>query len=401
MFRPSARTKGLALSQIVRISEAAARMRAEGHDVLALSTGEPDLPTPELVCAAATRAMNEGRTRYTPTAGTPDLRRAIAATAGFPAQPAEVIVSTGAKQVLANIFLATLDDGCEVILPTPCWSSYTDMVTLAGGRAVEVCCGPQQGFKITPAQLEAAITPRTRWLLLNSPSNPTGALYGADELAALAGVLRRHPHVWIASDEIYAQLSYVPFTSFRTVATDLADRTIIVSGVSKAYSMTGWRIGWGIGPQPLIDAMVAVQGQVTSGACSIAQAAAVEALTGDQAHLATRLAIFRARRDRVIAALVAIPGLECATPDGAFYVFPDCRGLLGRGAPDGKRIDTDNDFCDWLLASEGLALVPGSAFGLPGHLRLSYAYSDADLADGCARLARAVARLTPLPQSAH
>ncbi|MDD9730739.1 pyridoxal phosphate-dependent aminotransferase [Mameliella sp. AT18] len=383
----------MALSEIVAISEAAARLRASGHDVLALSTGEPDFPTPPHVRKAATLAMQNGVTRYMPTSGLPALRKAVADAAGV--APANVIVSTGAKQVLANMFLATLDPGDEVVVPAPCWSSYFDMVALAGGETVKLRCGAEAGFKMTPEQLEAAITPRTRWLLLNSPSNPTGAVYTAAELAALGAVLKRHPHVWIASDEIYDLICYAPFTSFRQACPELADRTMLINGVSKAHAMTGWRIGWGIAPPALIDAMTAVQGQVTSGACSIAQAAAVAAVTGDMQHIDDRRDAFRARRDYVLDALNAIPGIDCPVPDGAFYVFPSCAGVLGHKTPEGTVLETDADFCGHVLASAGLAIVPGRAFGLPGHFRLSYAYARSDLEEGCARLQRAVAVLTP------
>ncbi|MBW4983602.1 pyridoxal phosphate-dependent aminotransferase [Mameliella sp. CS4] len=388
MLQKAYRIDGMALSEIVAISEEAARLRAAGHDVLALSTGEPDFPTPAHICDAAHKAMQDGQTRYPPTAGTAALRSAIADKAGV--APGEVIVSTGAKQVLSNIFLATLNPGDEVIVPAPYWTSYSDIVALSGGDSVILPCGAEAGFKLTPEQLEAAITPRTRWLLLNSPSNPTGAVYSAAELAALGDVLARHPHVWIASDEIYDLICYAPFTSFREACPDLADRTIVINGVSKAHAMTGWRIGWGIAPAELVKAMIAVQGQITSGACSISQAAALEAVTGDQAHIAERLAAFRDRRDFVVQALNTIPGITCPEPDGAFYVFPSCEAVLGQRTPDGTLLETDADFCAYVLAATGLAIVPGRAFGLPGHFRLSYAYARADLEDGCARLNRAV-----------
>jgi aspartate aminotransferase len=378
----------MGLSEIVAISERAARLRSEGHDVLALSAGEPDFPTPTHVCDAALQAMRDGLTRYPPTAGLPALRAAIAETTPG-VEAANVIVSTGAKQVLANLFLATLNTGDEVVVPAPYWTSYSDIIALAGGRSRLVPCDADSGFKMTAQQLEAAITPRTRWLLLNAPSNPSGAVYTAAELAALGAVLARHPHVWIASDEIYGQISYVPFTSFRQACPDLVDRTLIVDGVSKAHAMTGWRVGWGIGPTELIRAMIAVQGQLTSGACSIAQAAALAAVTGDQSHLAERRAEFQARRDLVVSALSTVSGITCRVPDGAFYVFPSCIGLLGRRTQGGKVIDTDADFCTYLLDTTGLAVVPGRAFGLPGHFRLSYAYARSDLIDGCTRISRA------------
>lgn len=393
-FHRANRVAGLTMSEIVQVSEAAARKRAAGHDVLALSTGEPDFPTPDHICQAAVAAMQNGQTRYPPTAGTPALRAAVAENAGFPAESHEVIVSTGAKQVLSNLYMASLNEGDEVIIPAPYWTSYSDIVSVAGGRAIVVPCAESEGYKISPAKLEAAITPKTRWLLLNSPSNPTGAMYTEAELAGLADVLRKHPEVWIVSDEIYQHIAYTRFTSFRTAAPDLANRTLVVNGVSKAHSMTGWRIGWGIGPAELIKAMIVVQGQSTSGASSISQAAAVAALTGDNSHLEARRKAFQDRRDFVVAELSAVPGLSCRVPDGAFYVFPSCTGVFGTKTPDGTMISTDADFCHYLLAAEGLAVVPGRAFGLPGHFRLSYAYSNDALADGCARISRAVAQLT-------
>jgi len=311
------------------------------------------------------------------------LRAAIAADAG--ATVAEVIVSTGAKQVIANAMLATLDNGDEVVMPAPFWTSYADIVSMAGGKPVIVPCGMEAGFKLSPAALQAAITPRTRWLMLNAPSNPTGAIYSADELRALAAVLDRHPEVWVLSDEIYEHLNFQPFTRFATAVPALRDRLLTVNGVSKAYAMTGWRIGWGVGPAALIGAMAAVQGQVTSGACSIAQAAALAALTGDQALLDDRRAALLARRDRVVAALNAMPGVECPLPDGAFYVFPCIKGAMAAGGHA-----DDAAFCRWLLEHHGVALVPGRAFGLPGHLRLSFAYSEADLTAGLTRMAAAL-----------
>ncbi|MGI9368556.1 MAG: pyridoxal phosphate-dependent aminotransferase [Ruegeria sp.] len=379
-FRRAGRLAGIELSEIVQITEHAARLRTEGVDVVALSTGEPDFPTPAHVIEAAHRAALDGQTRYPATAGTPALRSAIAEQAAT--EPANVVVSTGAKQVLAGAFLATLDPGDEVITTAPFWTSYADMVKLAGGVPVVLDCPGEQDFKLTPEQLEEAITPRTRWLLLNTPSNPTGAVYSGEELRQLAVVLERHPQVWVISDEIYQHLCYVPFTSFVSAVPGLADRTLIVNGVSKAYSMTGWRIGWGIGPAPLIKAIVAVQGQITSGACSIAQAAALAALTGPQDLLEKRLGEMRARRDLVVHGLNAA-GLNCALPDGAFYVFPKTPA----------KMPVDHEFCRYLLDEAGVALVPGRAFGMAGHLRLSFAYATESLTEGLARITRAVAQL--------
>ena len=388
VFTRASRIADLEISEIVQLTEKAAALKAAGRNVVALSTGEPDFPTPDHIIEAAHRAALAGKTRYPATLGTPELRRAIAGGNGV--SPAQVIVSTGAKQVLANAMLASLNAGDEVIMPAPFWTSYSDIVLMAGGRPVVIKCGQEAGFKLSPAQLEAAITPRTRWLMLNSPSNPSGAIYSATEIRALAEVLARHPQVWILSDEIYDHLSYIPFTPFCQAAPELAERLRVVNGVSKAYSMTGWRIGWGIGPAELIQAMGAVQGQVTSGACSISQAAALAALTGDQDLLGTRLQAMRARRDKVVAALNAIPGICCPEPEGAFYVFPDITGAMKAGG-----FATDADLCAWLLEEAGVAIVPGRAFGLPGHARLSFAYGDADLDQGLSRIASAIsARMT-------
>lgn len=396
-FKRSDRVASLQLSEIVKISEAARARQAAGHDVLTFGTGEPDFPTPDHVIEAAHQAALSGDTGYPPTGGKPALKEAIAADctrfAGFTPNTDEILVSTGAKQVISNAFAATVNPGDEVIIPAPFWTSYGDIVDFCQGVMVNVPCEAEAGFCITPDELEAAITDKTRWLLLNSPGNPSGAMYSGDELAALADVLRRHPHVWVLSDEIYQHITYEPFTSFRIAAPDLADRTLIVNGASKSYAMTGWRLGWGIGPAELIKAMTAVQGQSTSGASSISQAAALAALTGPQNLLAERCDAFRARRDMVVAALNDIDGLTCPVPGGAFYVFPNCAGLFGRVTPEGTTLNTDADVCNYILEAGNVALVPGRAFGLPGHFRLSYAYSDDELTEGCARIAAAIARL--------
>ncbi|SHM03181.1 aspartate aminotransferase [Paracoccus solventivorans] len=378
-FIRAPRIANLEISEIVQLTEKAAVLKSQGHDIIALSTGEPDFPTPPHVIEAAHRAALAGKTRYPATLGTAELRAAIAAVNGV--SPAEVIVSTGAKQVLANAMLASLADDDEVIIPAPYWTSYSDIVALAGGRPVVLPCPMTRGFKLTPEALEAAITPRTRWLMLNSPSNPSGAIYSAAEIRALAEVLARHEQVWVLSDEIYEHLSYVPFTRFRDAAPELADRTLVVNGVSKAYSMTGWRIGWGVGPAALIKAMGAVQGQITSGASSISQAAALAALTGDQSLLETRRAAMRARRDHVVAGLNAMPGVVCPEPKGAFYAFPDLSRAIAAGG-----FESDAAICAWLLDQAGVAIVPGRAFGLPGHARLSFAYAERDLEEGLSRI---------------
>lgn len=386
-FKRASRIAALEISEIVQLAERAAVLRSEGRDVLSFATGEPDFPTPEHVVEAAHTAAVAGKTRYTATVGTPELRKTIAAANNVDA--GNVIVSTGAKQVLANAMLATLEAGDEVIMPAPYWTSYSDIVEMAEGEPVVIACSMAENFKLSPVRLEAAITPRTRWLMLNSPSNPSGAIYSADEIRALAEVLIKHPHVWVVADEIYEHLSFVDFSSFKTAAPALADRTLIVNGVSKAYSMTGWRIGWGIGPVALIKAMGAVQGQITSGACSIAQAAALAALTGDQTLLETRRSALLARRDKVVTALNATPGIKCPSPDGAFYAFPNIEGAMQAGG-----FATDAEFCAWLLDEAGVAIVPGRAFGLPGHVRLSFAYSDTELDAGLKRIASAVASRT-------
>ncbi len=396
-FRRSARIEAVELSEILKISELADALKREGRDVITLGTGEPDFPTPAPVIEAAHKAALAGATTYTLTAGTLALRRAIAEACqrenGYQPETGEIIVCTGAKQVLYNAFAATLDPGDEVLIVAPYWTSYPDIITVCDGKPVVLPTSAETGFRITPDQLRAAIGPRTRWLLLNSPSNPSGAAYGKDDLEALAEVLRDAPHVGIMVDEIYQHISYVPFHSFRAVAPDLADRTLIVNGVSKSYAMTGWRIGWGIGPKRLIAAMVAVQSQITSGASSVSQAAAVAALEGDQQLLAERCDDFRDRRDMMVAALNATGVLECPSADGAFYLFPGCARAFGTTTANGRRIETDADFCEALLEEQGVALVPGRAFGTPGYLRLSYAYSRASLQEAATRIARFCANL--------
>lgn len=392
MFRRSKRTQSAELSEIVRISEAVRARKAAGEDVLTFGTGEPDFPTPPHVIEAAHQAMLAGETSYPATQGTPALRSAIAKGAGV--DPAQVIVSTGAKQVLANAALASLDPGDEVIVPAPYWTSYADIIAICQARVVAVPCTLDTGFKITANQLARAITPKTRWLLLNTPGNPSGAMYTDADLEALAEVLRDNPHVWVMADEIYEHIAYDPFTSFVKALPDFADRTLTINGVSKAYAMTGWRLGWGIGPTDLIKTMVSVQGLTTSGASSISQAAALAALTGPQELLAERCSVFRERRDFVVAALNATGRLDCPVPGGAFYVFPSCAGCLGLTTPAGKTLTTDADLCEYILDTAGVALVPGRAFGLPGHFRLSYAYSMEDLKTGLARITDAIDALS-------
>lgn len=388
-FRAAGRLNGVAPSEIARTSEIAGILKRQGRDVISLSTGESDFPTPDHVIEAAFRAARAGKTKYTPTAGAPELRENIAQAANR--QPAEVVVTVGAKQAIFNAFLATLEPGDEVIMAAPYWTSYLDMIKVAGGKVVIVPCGPDKGYKMTPGDLDDAITDRTRWVLFNSPANPTGAVYSGEEIVALAKVLERHPSVWVLSDEIYDQLSFVPFASFADFAPGLRDRTLIVNGVSKSWSMTGWRVGWGIGPEPMIRAMIAVQGQATSGTCTISQFAALEALTGDQTLLAERRQSFMERRNKVVGWLNAIDGIECDTPDGAFFAFPSCKALLGLGK---GRPSDDVELCRHLLDDVGVAIVSGTSFGMPGFLRLSFAYSEESLSQGVARIGEFVKRLT-------
>lgn len=392
-FRPAARLGAIEVSPIIAVMARARALKAAGRDVIALGFGEPDFDTPEHVQEATIAAMRRGETRYTAIDGTPALKQAIAhkfATEnGLTYAPEEITVATGAKQVIYNAMMATLDDGDEVIIPAPYWSSYLDIALIAGGRPVVPVCSQQDGFKLTPAALAGAITPRTRWLFLNSPSNPTGAAYSAAELAALAEVLRAHDHVWVMSDDIYEHLRYgnTPFATIAAVAPDLKPRVLTLNGVSKAYCMTGWRLGYAGGPAALVKAMAVVQSQSTSNPSSLSQAGAVAALSGPQDLIAEHNAIFRERRDLVVAALNRIAGVECPVPDGAFYVYPSVAGLIGRRTAKGALIASDADLVAYLLEEADVAVVPGSAFGLSPHLRLSYATDTATLAEACRRIA--------------
>jgi len=374
-------------------------LRAQGRDIVSLTTGEPDFPTPPHIVEAASRAMAEGQTRYTDVGGTPALREAVAAKFlrenGLDYAADETIVCTGAKQVIFNAFMCTLEAGDEVIVPTPYWVSYPDIALLHDGVPVFVPCPPDKGFKLQPADLERAITPRTRWLVLNAPNNPSGAAYSRDEMQALTEVLMRHPHVWIMSDDIYEHILYDgrAFVTPAQVEPALRERTLTINGVSKAYAMTGWRIGYGAGPAELIKPMNKLQSQSTSNPSSIAQAAAVEALRGPQAYIRERTDIFQSRRDAVVQKLNAIPGITCHLPEGAFYVFPSCAGLIGKQAPDGRVIASSHDFVMYMLDAEGLAILQGEAYGVPSYFRISFATSMDSLNEGCERLARACARL--------
>ena len=381
-------------SQTIAISSKARQLQAAGRDVISLSAGEPDFDTPRNIKDAAIRAIQAGETRYTDVSGTPALRRAVAdkfkRDSGLDYAPEEVIVSTGGKQVIFNAMLATIDAGDEAIIPAPCWVSYPDIVELAEGKPVIVPAGPNQGFKITPEQLEAAITPRTKWFILNNPSNPTGAAYTAAELKALTEVLMRHPQVWVFTDDIYDKLTYggLKPTTVLQAEPRLRDRTVTMNGVSKAYSMTGWRIGFAGAPLALAKAMDKLQSQSTSNPSSIAQAAAVEALNGPQDTVEEMRLAFERRRDLVVRLLNQAPGIRCLNPEGAFYVFPGVHGCLGKTTAAGRKIETDEDFVTALLEEEGVAAVHGSAFMFPGHFRISYATSDALLEEACARIRR-------------
>jgi aspartate aminotransferase len=386
-------------SPTIAVTTKAAELKAAGRDVIGLGAGEPDFDTPANVVEAAIAAMKRGETRYTAVDGTPSLKKAIAAKFkrenGLDYLPSQITVGTGGKQVLYNALMATLDAGDEAVIPAPYWVSYPDMVELCDGTPVAVPCPQNNGFKLRPEDLDAAITPKTKWLILNSPSNPTGAGYTAKELRALADVLLKHKHVWIMTDDMYEHVVYEGF-EFATIAQvepRLYERTLTVNGVSKAYCMTGWRIGYAGGPQPLIKAMAAIQSQSTSNPCSISQAAAVEALNGPQDFIARHNRVFQERRDLVVGMLNQAKGIHCPTPEGAFYVYPSCAGAIGRRTPRGKRIENDTDFVEYLLEAEGVAVVQGVAFGLEPHFRISYATSSEALREACTRIQRACAAL--------
>jgi aspartate aminotransferase len=370
----------------------AQQLTAEGRDIITLSAGEPDFDTPEHIRDAAKAAIDAGHTRYTAVDGMPALKRAIcdkfARENGLDYTPAQISVGTGGKQILYNALMATLNPGDEVIIPAPYWVSYPDMVLLAGGTPVILPAGMEAGYRITPEQLEAAITPRTKWLILNSPSNPSGAGYGADHMRALTDVLMRHPHVWVLADDIYEHLVFddFRFVTPAQIAPALKDRTLTMNGVSKSYAMTGWRIGYGAGPELLIRAMAKLQSQSTSNPCSISQYAALAALTGPQDYIETSRAIFQRRRDLVVAALNDCPGISCPVPQGAFYVYPSIHDLIGKTSAGGTVITDDEAFATALMDETGVAVVFGAAFGLSPHFRVSYAASDAVLADACARI---------------
>jgi len=387
------------LSPTIAVSQMARELKAAGRDVIGLGAGEPDFDTPDHIKAAAKAAIDRGETKYTAVDGSPELKEAILAKFrrenGIDYKPEQISVGTGGKQIIYNALMATVDPGDEVIIPRPYWVSYPDIVFLAGGTPVFVDASIETGFKISAADLDAAITARTKWVIINSPGNPSGAAYTTDEMKALTDVLRRHPRVWVLADDIYEHLVYDghEFTTPVTVEPALHDRALTMNGVSKAYAMTGWRIGYGGGPVELIGAMAKLQGQSTTNPSSISQAAAVEALNGPQGFLRDWVAEFTERRDLVVSMLNQARGLSCPVPQGAFYVFPSCAGLIGRTTPGGKKLESDTDVVTHLLESEGVAVVQGAAFGLEPYFRISYATSMQDLEEACRRIQRACAEL--------
>ncbi|KQM64408.1 aspartate aminotransferase [Sphingomonas sp. Leaf17] len=398
-MHPSAALGRISPSPTLAITSRVMELKRAGVDVIGLGAGEPDFDTPDFVKEAAIQAIRDGKTKYTNVDGTPELKAAIAAKFardnGLTFGADQISVNVGGKHTLFNAMVATLDAGDEVVIPAPYWVSYPDVVQFAGGVPVIVKAGPEVGYKLAPEALDAAITPKTKWVILNSPSNPTGAGYTVEELKALGDVLARHPHVWIFADDMYEHIVYdgFRFATIAQVCPDLAERTLTVNGCSKAYAMTGWRIGYAGGAAWLIKAMAKLQSQSTSNPCSIAQAAATAALNGDQSFLADRNAAFQVRRDMVVAMLNAIDGVECPMPEGAFYVYPSVAGLIGKSTPAGKRIDSDDAFVTYLLDDAKVAAVQGSAFGLSPAMRISYATSDALLKEACTRIQTACAAL--------
>ena len=399
MIKIAARVARVKPSPTLATTARAKELKAQGRQIIPLSAGEPDFDTPEFIKQAAIAAMAAGKTKYTPVPGTPELKSAIVSKIkrdyGMEITQEQVLVSNGGKHAIYNALAATVEQGDEVIIPAPYWVSYPDMVKVCDGTPVIVECGQHQSFKMTPEQLEQAITPNTKWLMLNSPSNPTGAVYSADELQALAEVLRRHTHVYVMSDDIYEHLCYgeTRFVSLISVAPDLVDRVLIQNGLSKAYSMTGWRVGYAVGQPDLIKAMSKLQSQSTSNVCSIAQAAAVEALNGDQSFMNEWVAEFDKRRQLMVDGMNSINGLSCLMPNGAFYVYVSCEGVIGKTTPDGSEIKSDLDLAHYLLEDAGVAVVGGTAFGLSPFFRASYALSEEDIKSACEKISEAVKNL--------
>jgi aspartate aminotransferase len=381
-------------SATIAVTQKARELKEAGRDVIGLGAGEPDFDTPDNIKEAAIAAIRRGETKYPPVPGIGPLRKAVAEKFrrenGLDYKPEQTIVGTGGKQILYNAFVATLNPGDEVLIPAPYWVSYPEMVVLNGGEPRFVDCPIETGFKLTPEVLDAAVTKRTKWLIFNAPSNPSGAAYSMAELKALGEVLVRHPQVWILTDDMYEHLLYTdaPYATIAQAEPRLYERTLTMNGVSKTYAMTGWRIGYAAGPKPLVDAMVMIQGQQTSGACTIAQWAAVEALTGPQDFVPKFRQAFQERRDLVVSMLNQARGIKCPSPEGAFYVYPSCVGTIGKQAPSGKTIRTDQDFVSELLEAEGVAVVQGTAFGLGPNFRISYAASTDLLEEACTRIQR-------------
>ncbi|GAB6854780.1 pyridoxal phosphate-dependent aminotransferase [Asaia astilbis] len=396
----AARLNRISPSQTIAISQKARALKEAGRDIISLSAGEPDFETPENVKQAACAAIARGETRYTDVAGTPALRKAVAnwlnQDFGLDYKAEEIVVSTGGKQVIYDVFTATLDAGDEVVIPAPAWVSYPDIVALADGTPVIVQTRPENGFRLDADALRAAITPKTKWLVLNSPCNPTGAVYSDADLRALCDVLLDHPRVWVLTDDIYAKLVYDGLVSKTLVQVEprLRDRVVTMNGVSKAYAMTGWRIGFSAAPVELTKALIKLQGQSTSNASSIAQAAALEAVTGKQDFIGGMVSVYQERRDLVLAMLAQAPGLTCTRPEGAFYVFPSIAGLIGKKTSSGKVIENDEIFVTELLEETGVAAVHGSAFLTPGYFRISYATDTESLREACTRIQRFCASLS-------
>lgn len=386
-------------SPTIAVTQKAAELKAQGRDVIGLGAGEPDFDTPDHIKAAAKEAIDRGETKYTAVAGTPALRKAIAAKFkrdnDLDYTPEQITANCGGKQTIYNAVIATVEAGDEVVIPAPYWVSYPDIVLLAEGQPVIVPCPVERNFKLDPDDLDRAITPKTKWLILNSPSNPTGAAYSAAEMKAITDVLLRHPHVWVMTDDIYEHVIYDDYTFVTPAQVEprLYERTLTMNGCSKAYSMTGWRLGYGAGPESLIKAINKVQSQSTTHTSSISQAAGVAALNGPQDFIAENNRVFRERRDMVVAMLNDAPGLSCPMPEGAFYVYPSCAGVIGKTTPGGQRIESDDDFITYLLEAEGVAAVQGSAFGLSPYFRVSYATATELLREACNRIHRACAAL--------
>ncbi|WP_122049367.1 pyridoxal phosphate-dependent aminotransferase [Asaia bogorensis] len=396
----AARLNRISPSQTIAITQKARALKEAGRDIISLSAGEPDFDTPQNVKQAACDAIARGETRYTDVAGTAPLRKAVAAWLnrdfGLDYKAEEIVVSTGGKQVIYDVFTATLDAGDEVIIPAPAWVSYPDIVALADGTPVIVQTKPEKGFRLDAEALRAAITPRTKWLVLNSPCNPTGAVYSEADLRALCDVLLDHPRIWVLTDDIYAKLVYDGHVSKTLVQVEpkLRERVVTMNGVSKAYAMTGWRIGFSAAPVELTKALIKLQGQSTSNPCSIAQAAALEAVTGPQDFIGEMVSVYQGRRDLVLSMLAQAPGLTCTRPEGAFYVFPSIAGLIGKKTTSGKVIENDEVFVTELLEETGVAAVHGSAFLTPGYFRISYATDTESLREACTRIQRFCASLS-------